>query len=504
MVFSRQLPKPPAHLGNDGSVESTVASPSRVIDRLRHVSKWTWVVIALCCAHAVWMSWLQVQMHRGLGTFAYDVGLYDQGVWLLSRGEAPFVTLMGRNLFGDHASLILLFLVPLYWIIPGTATLLVVQAMAIAAGAVPLYLFARRALSSERLAVCAAVLWLANPAVNGTGMENFHPDSFLGLFLPLALYALYERKWRLYAVAVFFALLVKEDVLLIMIPLGIFVAFRFDRRKGVLTVLASIAATGLGMFVLMKSLIGVPTRNGWRIPYGGVSGFLRETVTNPTGVARYLVSEDRALYVFQMAAPFAGIFALSPWMTLVAVPVIASNVVSTFWYQHSIQYHYSLVAVPVLVCATVFGVKSVGKKWAPYVMAGVMVCTLVTFVEWGQHSFARKPRPVLSADAPLAVSGREIVSVIPEGAVVSAYDPLVTFLAHRKEIYFFPNPFRAFYYGVGTEVEGDRLPAADRVEYVVLPRALNDELRWDWAEVSPDFEEIASNEFWQVFRRRQG
>lgn len=479
----------------------TTALTERV-HRLRHVNGWTWAVLLLCLAHAVWMSWLQVDMHRGLGTFAYDVGLYDQGLWLLSRGHAPFVTLMGRNLFGDHASLILLFLVPLYWLVPGTSTLLVVQAFAIAAGAVPLYFFARRVLSSSAMGYFAAFLWLANPAVNGTGMENFHPDSFLGLFLPLAMYALYERKWRLYWIAVAGALLVKEDVLLIMVPLGVFVAFRFDKKKGLLTVLASLTATVLGMFVLMRSLIGVPTRNTWRIPFGGFSGFIKEIFTNPTSVVRYLLSEDRPLYVFQMAAPFAAVFVLSPWLSLVAVPVIASNVVSTFWYQHSIQYHYSLVAVPVLVCATVFGIRAVSEKWRATVMAAVVVCTAATSVLWGQHSLAENPRKVLPSSAPIAIAGREIVKEIPDGAVVSAFDPLVTFLAHRKEIYFFPNPFRAVYYGVGTEVEGKRLPAADRVEYVVLPRTLNEALRWDWAEVSEDFEEVAGNQYWQVFRRR--
>lgn len=472
------------------------------VRRLRTVNAWTWAVLVLCVAHATWMSWLQVEVHRGLGTFAYDVGLYDQGLWLLSRGEAPFVTLMGRNLFGDHASLILILLVPLYWVLPGTSTLLVVQAIVIASGAIPIYLFARRVLSSAIMGFCAAFLWLANPAVNGTGMENFHPDSFLGLFLPLALYALYEKKWRLYAVAVFGALLVKEDVLLVMVPLGIFVAYRFDKKRGALTVLAAVLATVVGMFVLMRSLIGVPTRNTWRIPFGGVTGFLKETVSSPGNVARYFLSEDRPLYLFQMAAPFAAVFVLSPWLSLVALPVIASNILSTFWYQHSIQYHYSLVAVPILLAATVFGVRAVTQQWRALVMAIVVVCTTASSVLWGQHSLAVTPRKVLPSNAAIAIAGREIVKQVPDGVVVSAFDPLVTYLAHRKEIYFFPNPFRALYYGVGDEAEGKRLPAADRVEYVVLPRLLNESLRWDWAEVSNDFEEVAGNQYWQVFRRR--
>ena len=95
---------------------------------VRNASPWTWLLFAAIVAHIIVVTRLQWDIHRGLGTASYDVGLYDQGIWLLSRFEAPFVTLMGRNLMGDHASLILFFVVPLYWLIPGTETLLALQA----------------------------------------------------------------------------------------------------------------------------------------------------------------------------------------------------------------------------------------------------------------------------------------------------------------------------------------------------------------------------------------
>lgn len=456
---------------------------------------------AMALAHALWMSWLQVDMHLGLGTFAYDVGLYDQGVWLLSRGEAPFVTLMGRNMLGDHASLILFFVVPFFWVVPGTATLLVIQAFVVAAGAIPLYLFARRVLNSGAMGCGAAFLWLANPAMNGSAMENFHPDSFLGLFIPLALYAAHARKWRLFAVAVVLAVMVKEDVLLVMVPLGMYVAWKYDRKKGLLAAALSLVVTILGMFVLMRSLIGVPTRNEWRIPFGGVSGFIKETFTNPIAVVKHIFSGDRPLYLYQMTAPFAGLFILAPGMTLVAVPVILSNMVSTFWYQHSIQYHYSIVVVGPLVCATVLAISRLGHQFGKIAMVITCLFTLSTSYLWGQHSLAQTPRGVLGAQSPVAVAARDIISTIPKDAVISVYDPLVTFLAHRKEVYFFPNPFRALYYGVDSSLEGTRLPAADRIEFVVLPRSLNDQLRWDWSAVSADFEEVDSNTYWQMFRR---
>jgi uncharacterized membrane protein len=296
--------------------------------------------------------------------------------------------------------------------------------------------------------------------------------------------------------------MVKEDVLLVMVPLGIYVAWKYDRKKGLSAAALSIVVTILGMFVMMRSLIGVPTRNEWRIPFGGVSGFIKETFTNPVAVVKHIFSGDRPLYLYQMSAPLAGLFFLAPGMTLVAIPVILSNVVSTFWYQQSIQYHYSIVVVGPLVFATVLAASRLGRQMGKTAMVVACVFTLATSYLWGQHSLAQTPRGTLGAQAPLAVSAREIVSTIPKDAVISVYDPLVTFLAHRKEVYFFPNPFRAVYYGVDTSLEGTRLPAADRVEYVVLPRSVNEQLQWDWSLVSADFEEVDSNTYWQVFRRK--
>ena len=62
-------------------------------------------LLALCgiiVAFTVYYGSLTLNIHHGLGTAAYDSGLYDQGMWLLSRFRSPFVTTMGRNLLGDH------------------------------------------------------------------------------------------------------------------------------------------------------------------------------------------------------------------------------------------------------------------------------------------------------------------------------------------------------------------------------------------------------------------
>ena len=91
-----------------------------MFDRVLRASKPTLLVWTVVALYATYFSVRTVGVHRGLGTSAYDFALYDQGIWLISRGDTPFVTLMGRNLFGDHSSFILLLLVPFYWVISST------------------------------------------------------------------------------------------------------------------------------------------------------------------------------------------------------------------------------------------------------------------------------------------------------------------------------------------------------------------------------------------------
>lgn len=471
-------------------------------ERLYGTSSWTIAVIGICCLYVIVTSRLQWDIHRGLGTSSFDVGLYDQGVWLLSRFDAPFVTLMGRNMFGDHASLILLLLAPLYWVVPGTETLLAVQSAVVAAGALPIYFFARRHLNSSFLGLLMAVVWLVNPAVNGTVFENFHPDSFLGLFVPLAIVSALDKRWRTYWVAVVLSLLVKEDVLLVIVPLGALVALRGDRRRGLTTVVLAVGSALAGMYLLMKNLIGVPTRNGWRIPFGGVTGFIKESLTNPTNVIKYLRSDERPLYWWKMFAPFAFLSLAAPEVAMVSALVLISNTVSNFWYQFHIEFHYSIIAVPALLIASVVAVARLSQWWRRVLVVGMVTTSLFCASAWSYVPFRLDEYPHWGAAHPVAIAAHNLASELPSDAKISVYHSLAPHLTHRKQVFQFPNPFYIVLYGTDISIEGQRSPLADGIEYVMLPRKLDDEQTKIWASVVPYFEEFKSNDHWQIFKRR--
>lgn len=472
--------------------------------RLRTVSLPTWFVTFAFLMYVTYVSRVQLSIHRGFGTSAYDIGLFDQGIWLMSRFKTPFVTLMGRNLMGDHAQPILLLVVPIYWIYSSINVLIVLQTICIGAGMVPLYWYARRLLGNEWMALVLSLCWLFNPAVVWTNFENYHPDSFLAVFIPLALFAALERRWRLYVVACALAVLVKEDVVLVLAPLGIFVALARHRRIGVATVLASVGATLAGMYLLMRGLIGMPTRNGWRIPFGGVGGTIRTALTEPGVMYRYLTSQGRLFYLWQLTAPFAGLFLLAPDIAAVSSVVVLSNIVSTFWYQFHINYHYTLVVVPALAFATV---AAIARRSSPDVrrwMVGVVVVfTVGSCVAWGPYAFSNQPVAYGYHDSAVATDGRAIMRGLPDDVSVSVFHSFAPHLAHRDSIYFWPNPFVANYYGTDySRTDGTRLPTADSVQYVILPVVKPNDMESIWSRESAAFALIRANGSWELWERQ--
>lgn len=451
--------------------------------------------------YALYFSLRTVGIHNGLGTSAFDFGLYDQGIWLMSRGHSPFVTLMGRNLFGDHSSFILVLLIPLYWIFSSTSVLFIVQSIVVAVGALPVYWFSRQRLRSEPLAALMAGVYLLHPSIGWTNLENFHPDAVLGTCVAFAIWAAFAGRWSWYWVAVVLALSVKEDVAFVLAPLGIWVAYKADKKRGLVTTLASLLTMALMFLVVMRSFTGVAFRNSWRIPFGGIGGLLKTTFTQPAKLAAYLWSEDRPAYVWQMLAPVGFIFLYEPSLVLVGMVMFASNVVSTFWYQHQIQYHYSIIIVPCIVMGTVWALGKFSRSARRWASACVIVSALVCGYLWSPMPFARTSTSSWTSDMPPVVAARESIRLVPDDAVVAAYHSLTAHMARRVTIYSFPNPFTRNLYGPDVFAGGDRLPGADLVEFVILPVRLDGEAKKVWDVEKDQFHVFDVNAWWVVYQR---
>lgn len=476
-----------------------------VIARLRRVTIWQWL-FALAVAFYIWhFTNTTLRMHHGLGTSAYDFALYDQGTWLLSRFKAPFVTLMGRNLFGDHTSFIMLFFVPFYWVFPGPNVLLFFQTVGLAAGAIPVFLYARRRFEHEAIAFILGGAFLLHPALGWTNVEQFHPDALLPAFVGFAVYFALTEKWRPYVVFVVLALLVKEDVAFVIVPLGLWVALKKDRKIGLITAGGAILYMAFAMAVVMRSLSGEWNPNAWRVPFGGVAGFISAFFTRTTDVFAYLTSDGRPWYLLQVAFPFAFMSLLAPLLAAIASISIGANVISNFGYQHNIRYHYTAVALPALGLAAVEGIARTPRRWHAALAVVVLSCGALGAYWWGTFPYSLEPKTYWSPNDPIAQQAAGMFDLIPDDAIVSAHHAATAHLAHREHIYMFPNPFSTLLYGDAElrRNEGQRLPIADEVEYVLLPRDLPEREGSEvWEDIRDEFDLLTETDHWLLWVRR--
>jgi uncharacterized membrane protein len=457
-------------------------------------------IVVLAIVYAVRFGTLSVAVLRAYGQPAFDMGIPDQGVWLLSRFHDPFVTVMGRQLFGDHSTYIYLVLVPLYWVYPHTAVLLVVQAMLLAGAAIPIYLLGRHVLRSVVLATLAAAAYLLNPELQQGNMEQFHVECFEVFLIAMALYAAVVWHPRLLAVMVLLLLLCKEDAAMYAIPLGLWVAFRRHRPLGLAIALAATWIALIDNLLVIPALIGVANIHGNRFPFHGIFGSLKELIRHPAQVWSYVVSNKRPYYIWQIAFSAGLVFVIAPEIALIAIVGISVNIWSTFGYQHEIGYHYSLPIAPILACATVWALSRLpaGRR-RTLLTGGVFVCALWACVLWGLAPFSDEKYPHTSPQDPSVLAINTVVRAVPPNSVVSAYYGFVPALDHRTQIYMWPNPFEANNWGTLKE-EGQPLPFAYKVQFVVLPDSVvaSDP---NWKQIASQFHPVVSNTAATLFER---
>ncbi|HWJ44239.1 MAG TPA: DUF2079 domain-containing protein, partial [Gaiellaceae bacterium] len=210
-------------------------------------------VLAAMTAYGAGFAALSILRHRAFATGRFDLGNMVQAVWWTAHGHPLQMTnLHGQQIsrLAAHVDPILAVFGPLWWIWPSADLLLVVQALAIASGAWPLYLVARKHLGSSRAALGFAIAYLLYPATGWLTLNEFHP---VALATPLLLFAfryLDDDRLVAFALCAIAAAACKEEIGLVVAGFGIWYAL--SHRRG----LAGLAIAILG-FAWAAIAIGV-------------------------------------------------------------------------------------------------------------------------------------------------------------------------------------------------------------------------------------------------------
>jgi uncharacterized membrane protein len=380
---------------------------------------------------------LAVQQHRAFETGRFDLGNMVQAVWSSAHGRPLDVTELDGdqiNRLGAHVDPLLAAFAPLWRLWPSPAMLLVVQAAAIALGALPVFWLARKHLGSERTAALFAFAYLLYPSVQWLALDDFHA---VALACPLLLYGLwYLDEGRLLAALPFLglAVLTKEEIALVVAGLGIWYWLaRGHRRAGVAIAVTGVLVTAFFLTVVMPHFRSgeAPEFYGRFDELGGSPiGIVKTAVTDPLVVLR-AVTEGRDLtYLLQVSVPLLGLFLAAPLVLVAALPELAANLLSGTVTQTSIELHYTAPIVPFLIAGAIFGAARF-PRLVPLLLAASLAGAVFLGPLW---SGELEPARVSAHDR----VAQHAVKLLPPDAPVTATNGLGAHLSARRRIFSFP------------------------------------------------------------------
>jgi uncharacterized membrane protein len=405
------------------------------------------LLAAAICAYAAGFGALSVLRHHAHETGRFDLGNMVQAVWSTAHGDPlGITTLQGTQTvrLAAHVDPILAAFAPLWWLWPSPSMLLVVQAAAIALGAVPVFRLARKHLDSDRAALGFALAYLLYPATQWLTLTEFHPVALACPLLLFAFWYLDEDRLLTFAALALLAAATKEEVPLVVAGLGVWYAIA--RRRPLVG--AAIAALGVAWSAIAIGVV-IPHFNDGSEPGfygrydevgGSAAGILETTFTEPWTLFRVAFDARGLGYLAALLLPLALLPLLAPLVLVAAAPELALNLLSATRTQTSIHFHYTAALTPVLFAAAVLGAKrvrrDVGGTLVVFALAANFVLGAVpvwSSFPGGQDLHASS----FSVDGHDRVIERAL-DVVPGDAVVSASNSLGAHLSERERILSFP------------------------------------------------------------------
>jgi uncharacterized membrane protein len=335
--------------------------------------------------------------------YGMDVGIFMQSLVNFAQHGSTFNWVELKPHLAVHDSWALLTLTPLIAAFPRPETLLVIQVIAIACAAVPLYLLARGVGLGSIPAQLVALAYLIMPSAQGWAYMDFSENVFVPLLaFSLALAA--QRRSLVWTI-VFAQLLmgVKEDEIWFLAWFGVAGALWYDRRLGVaVTVLAIVNATA----------------------YYGIAHVLGFSPAAPAYTLSVPTWRQDLAFLAEVLAPFAFAPLTLGWRILLATPLVAEITLNGPW-AFPLARAGTHWTVPLVSLIAIGAVVAIGRRpvLARYAFGCSIIMALffnVTVLHFGRYLFPADAAGYAQARA-VALSGKMVVYTNEdEGAFVIA------------------------------------------------------------------------------------
>ena len=391
--------------------------------------------------------------HFWFHSSSWDLGIFDQAIYLISQGQKPFSTLLGFHILGDHGALVLYPLGFLYKYFSSTYFLFFIQSFALSVSIFPLYRLSKY-LNLSKIATSASyIAFLLYPIVFNVNIFDFHPEVIafpivLDLFISVKTNQM-NSLWELY-LKIFFILTCKITNSFLVFGLGIWMIIKGFSKIGISIICFSFLWFISVAFFLIPQFGGQNASLVRQLGKFGINPNLDFDIFSLVKIGNQLFLQifnfSNLEYIFLLSLPVLYLFLskrrLSFFLNLIPfLPLLLLNLVSNSYPMKNLVHQYSLFFVP-FIAVTIQESLSPRltqgffnyPKWfqirAPYL---IILWSVLTFLIFSRFSYFLGPfhNHFASSEA-----RREAISLIKDSSAVLTTNDLVPHLSRRKYIKF--------------------------------------------------------------------
>ena len=459
-------------------------------------------------AYATAFAALSVLRHRAFQTGRFDLGNMVQAVWSTAHGHPLAVTgLRGDEIsrLAAHFDPILVAFAPLWLAWPSPDLLLVVQAIAVALGALPVYRLARKHLGSERAGIGFALAYLLYPPTQWLTLNEFHPVALACPLLLFAIWYLDEDRLVPFAICAVLAATTKEEIAFVVAGLGLWYALARGRRiEGALIAVAGLAVSLIAIEVVIPHFNRAGSSSffsRYSEVGGSPGGILRTTVTHPWRLFTTGFTGRGLGYVARLALPLGLAMLAAPVLLLAALPELAINLLSAAPAQTSIRFHYTAGLIPVLVAGAILGSAHLSRSRPGFARAVPTVAVVLALVSnyflgaiplWRYFPGGEQAQATAAHVSEHDRIAARALRLIPAGAVVSATNSLGGHLSARRRVLSFP------FIQDATWIAADETSPGYADRLAPLPAAV----QLSWLRRNPEWRLVFERDGILIFQRR--
>ena len=360
----------------------------------------------LMAAYALLFGWLSLMRYWGYQMHALDMGNMGQAAWNMVHGHLFEFTNMRLPYHGIeawdtttrlsfHVEPLFPILALVYLIYPHPESLLVLQTLALALGAVSVFLLAREALGSRLLAHLFAVVYLLFPTLQAMNLYEFHPVSLATPLLLFAFLFAYRRQYLPFFLCCLAAMGTKEQIGLIVAMFGLYVAVaQRNWRVGLSTAAFGLLWSLFAALVIEHHFRHPGTKTYLHSRYGylghGVQGALHTVLHNPGVFGRVIFTWPKLGFLVRLLAPVGFVALLAPGALALGAPTFLLTLLRQDPHMYSGLGDNSAELISVILIAGILGTRlglTFLELWFSRLMARAGLALYILLVAlWNQHA----------------------------------------------------------------------------------------------------------------------